>query len=146
MILLPTSHIHRENKPLKGQIWSWILFDSMNNLNPKAFLNESEIEFIQRGEVVILVSFLEHYLFLYFDPLNIKNLFPSSEGFFFSFCEKKNQKDIFSAGTQLVSSRYWSNFEMVSDTKTNTSLSLGTKRLGWPQGFSEEIESIILKM
>ena len=64
----------------------------MNNLNPKAFLNESEIEFIQRGEVVILVSFLEHYLFLYFDPLNIKNLFPSSEGFFFSFCEKKIKK------------------------------------------------------
>ena len=82
----------------------------MNNLNPKAFLNESEIEFIQRGEVVLLVSFLEHYLFLYFDPLNIKNLFPSSEGFFFSFCEKKNQKDIFSAGTQLVSREFLEGF------------------------------------
>ena len=64
----------------------------MNNLNPKAFLNESEIEFIQRGEVVILVSFLEHYLFLYFDPLNIKNLFPSSEGFFFFILRKKSKR------------------------------------------------------
>lgn len=67
----------------------------MNNLNPKAFLNESEIEFIQRGEVVILVSFLEHYLFLYFDPLNIKNLFPSSEGFFFFHFAKKKSKRYF---------------------------------------------------
>ena len=82
----------------------------INYLTFRTFLNEFKIEFILRGEVVLLVSFLEHYLFLYFDPLNIKNLFPSSEGFFFSFCEKKNQKDIFSAGTQLVSREFLEGF------------------------------------
>ena len=91
----------------------------LNNSNPRTFLNEFKIEFIQRGEVVLLVSFLEHYLFLYFDPLNIKNLFPSSEGFFFSFCEKKNQKDIlldwYTVGKLGIFGRI---FEVVNDTST----------------------------